>query len=345
MTNMDEAPGWSVFGLPISSVREHVGSLGQVVRIDRLVEDDGSARGARRLRVITGSGLEYEVHPDRALDIGRVTFDGVPMAWLSPTGFAAPGLADAAGDGWTKTFGGGLMATCGLDNFGAAGIDGTTAYGLHGRIGSLPAELTRVEVSEEIRIEGTVNQATAFGENLRLERKISSPVGGSSIVVDDRITNDSAEDSPLMALYHVNVGWPMLSPGAVLEIPAATTIARDEAARAGLAESSVITPPSPQFPEQVFQHTLAEGADSVLLTNSVLGIEFSLRFSTETLPWINQWKLLKSSTYVLGLEPTNCRSFSGRAGAREADELPILGAGESVLHRLEFCFRPLAKSA
>ncbi len=268
---MDEPSGASVFGLPFSSVRAHVGSLGQVVRIDRLVEDDGSARGARRLRVITGSGLEYEVHPDRALDIGRVTFDGVPMAWLSPTGFAAPALSDAAGDGWTKTFGGGLMSTCGLDNFGEAGTDGTTTYGLHGRIGSLPAELTRVEVSEGIRIEGTVRQATAFGENLRLERKISSSVGGSSIIVDDRITNESADDSPLMALYHVNMGWPMLSPQATLEIPAATTIARDEDARAGLTTCAVLTAPMAQYPEQVFQHTLAEGSDTMLLTNSILG--------------------------------------------------------------------------
>jgi hypothetical protein len=342
MTTMDEPVGGSVFGLPISAVRAHVGSLGQVRRIDRFVEEDGTARGARRMRVVTGSGLEYEVHPDRALDIGRVTFDGVPMAWLSPTGFAAPGLAEAAGDGWTRTFGGGLMASCGFDNFGPAGIDGTTAYGLHGRIGSLPAELSRVEAgSESIRIEGTVRQATAFGENLQLERKISSAVGGSSILVEDLITNDSSQDAPLMALYHVNVGWPMLSPDAILRIPAATTIARDEDASAGLEESALITAPSARYPEQVFQHTLAEECDTVRLTNPVLGIEFSLRFSSDTLPWINQWKLLKNSTYVLGIEPTNCRSFLGRVGARDAGELPILRAGESVLHRLEFGFRRL----
>lgn len=44
-------------------------------------------------------------------------------------------------------------------------------------------------------------------------------------------------------------------------------------------------------------------------------------------------------TYVLGIEPSNCRNLLGRVVARDAGELPILRAGESVHYRIEFRVR------
>ena len=59
-----------IFGTPLEQAILRVGSLDQVARVDRFVEDDGPARGARRFRVVNGGGLDFDVHPDRGLDIG-----------------------------------------------------------------------------------------------------------------------------------------------------------------------------------------------------------------------------------------------------------------------------------
>lgn len=71
-----------ILGHTGSELRKRVGSIAQVVRIDRLVETQGAARGARRLRMVNGGGIELEVHPDRALDLGRLTVHGVPVSWI-----------------------------------------------------------------------------------------------------------------------------------------------------------------------------------------------------------------------------------------------------------------------
>ena len=89
-----------------------------------------------------GAGLEFDVHPDRALDIGAATFDGVPLAWLSSTGISAPSRYEHEGPGWLRTFGGGLLTTCGLDSFGPPADDEDGVAGMHGRIGTVPAHLT-----------------------------------------------------------------------------------------------------------------------------------------------------------------------------------------------------------
>jgi hypothetical protein len=66
----------TIYGRPAPDARRYLGSLGQVARLDSFIEADGPARGARRLRMITGGGLEVDIHPDRALDLGQVTVDG-----------------------------------------------------------------------------------------------------------------------------------------------------------------------------------------------------------------------------------------------------------------------------
>jgi hypothetical protein len=86
--------------------------------------------------MVTGGGLEAEIHPDRAMDLGQVTFDGIPGAWMSPAGLTHPAPYEPRGTEWLGTFGGGLVATCGLDTFGPPSIDGDVELGLHGRVGA-----------------------------------------------------------------------------------------------------------------------------------------------------------------------------------------------------------------
>jgi hypothetical protein len=45
--------------------------------------------------------------------------------------------------------------------------------------------------------------------------------------------------------------------------------------------------------------------------------------------------MMGEGLYVLGLEPSNCGTLAGRAGARAGGLLPELAAGESRTYRLE----------
>ncbi|MFC6235324.1 DUF4432 family protein, partial [Leucobacter soli] len=89
-----------IFGETMERVRERTGLLAQAARIDSFIEADGVAHGTRRLRLVNGGGLELELHPDRALDIGHATVDGWPVAWASPTGMTGPDAFEPEGSGW-----------------------------------------------------------------------------------------------------------------------------------------------------------------------------------------------------------------------------------------------------
>jgi hypothetical protein len=324
-----------IFGLPVEAALQRVGALAQVARIDSFVETDGPARGTRRLRVVNGGGLEFDVHPDRALDIGAATYDGIPLAWLSSTGISSPDFYEPVGRGWLRTFGGGLLTTCGLDSFGPPADDEDGVAGMHGRIGAIPAHLTGVEATaDRVSVSGAIRQTAVFAENLLLSRWITSEVGSSAFTVEDRVTNQGSTASPHMVLYHVNLGWPLLDEGTVVEIPHVTVTPRDPDAEEGFGHQYGIGAPVRGFREQVYIHE-AGTERYASVTNKLRGLRFTLRFS-ETLPAIFEWKMTATQHYVLGLEPANTPEIGGRAAARAAGVLPRLDPGESVSYRLSF---------
>ena len=317
-----------------------VGQLGQVARIDSFTEDNGGARGARRVRLVTGGGLEVELHPDRALDIGQVTYRGVPVAWTSPSGVTSPASFDPAGTGWLRTFGGGLLATCGLDSFGPASVHEGVQYGMHGRIGAQPAQLLRTElVDGTLIIVGEVRQSAVLGENVLLRRTVTADVGGSRVRIADTVINEGWTDVGHMVLYHCNLGWPLLSDAAQLAVPSQETRPCNAAARTR-PDWSRIGPPTPGFTEQVHCHSGWGPEPVVAVDNPRAGIRLELRFSSSTLPALFQWTMTGEGHYVLGLEPANATTLDGRAAAADAGRLPVVAARSSVDYWIEFTFAP-----
>jgi hypothetical protein len=333
-----------VFGMPLAEARRRVGSPDQIARIDNFIEVEGAARGARRLRMINGSGIEIDLHPDRNLDIGQVSLDGIPVAWMRASGFSAPAFFDPAGDEWLRTFGGGLLTTCGLDTFGPPSTDEGREFGLHGRISAVPARMiTTSSEGGTVVVEGLMRQSMLHGENLTLRRRVSSAVGSDTFRVDDVVTNEGSTESPHMILYHVNTGWPLLEEGAALMIPSSGVEPRDRAAELGMESWNQITPPRPGAGEQVFLHTFdGDGVGEVSLDNPRVGVGLTMRFDLSGLPVLYQWKMFSEHTYVMGLEPANCRGIQGRAQTRADGDLPILQPGESASYRVEFQLRRLS---
>jgi hypothetical protein len=322
-----------ILGLPVDQALLRVGSLDQVARVDSFIEAEGPARGARRLHVVNGGGLEFDVHPDRGLDIGAASYQGLPLAWLSSTGIAAPAAYEPDGRGWLRTFGGGLVTTCGLDSFGPPADDEDGVVGMHGRVGHLPARVTAAEATpERVVVAGTVRQTAVFAENLLLRREISTEVGSSAFTISDTVTNEGADPSPLMVLYHVNLGWPLLDEGAALDIPSASATPRDADAESGFDARYAIGAPVAGFREQVYIHEAGDDRYA-RVTNRARGLEFTLRYS-QTLPALFEWKMTATKHYVLGLEPANTPEIQGRSAARASGRLPHIAPGETVAYQI-----------
>jgi hypothetical protein len=98
-----------------------VGDLSQIAGIKLGEWSDGSERGLRVADVRTGSGLGFTVLLDRGMDICLAAYKGLPLAWVSPTGFSHPMYFDPQGFHWLRTFGAGLLTGCGLTSAGAPG--------------------------------------------------------------------------------------------------------------------------------------------------------------------------------------------------------------------------------
>jgi hypothetical protein len=326
-----------------------VGRLEQVAGVRLVTLGDGVERGTRVLEFRTGSGFAFDVHVDRAFDVGRCEYGGRPLAWQSAAGFAGPWYYEPEGLGWLRSFGGGLLTTCGLDHALFMADDTaeqyhypprpTERYGLHGRVSSRPARLAgygeRWESDECVLLaRGEVLQASVFGEQLLLERTVEARVGESRLTIHDEVVNVGHDPTPHMLLYHVNVGWPVVDEGSELLVPATGVEPRGEHAVEGYRE---LAPPAPAIVEQVFEHELAaerDGRVPVGIVNRALELGAYEVFRRDQLPHHFVWRMLGEGTYVVGIEPSTNRT-AGRLDARERGELIELAPGERRTYDLE----------
>ena len=325
-------------------LRRQTGSLDQLAGV-RLVDlADGKARGMRAADVWTGSGLRFTLWLDRGMDVGPAEFAGRPLAWLHPA-LGTAGQFEPHGLGWTRTFGGGLMTTCGLTFFGHPEQDGDEALGLHGRISHLPAQNVRVAAGWQgddylITVEGQVRQSVVFGENLLLTRRVTTRLGATSFLVEDRVRNDGFRRTPHMLLYHCNFGFPVVSPDSELRVlPADETVRpRDPDAARGLAAHTGFEAPDPGYAEQVFFHHPRpdeSGRVTASIFNRRLSFGGFVRYRAAELPVLAQWKMMGAGDYVCALEPATNHE-AARARLREQGALRHLEPGEEVNYSLEF---------
>jgi len=325
----------------------HAGDVAQLGGVQLVTMADGPERGVRAALFRTGEGFNFTVLLDRGMDIGPAEYRGVPLAWVSPTGPAAPAFYDPRGLGWLRTFHGGLLTTCGLTQVGVPNVDGDEELGLHGRISHIPAHLVAyggVWQGDEyvFSIEGRVREASVFGHDLQLTRRISARLGQPGLTIEDCVENLGSRPAPHMILYHINLGFPLLGPEARLDAPSVQVLPRDAAAVPGLAQHSVFQPPTPGYAEQCFFHTMApadDGTVSVRLVNESLGLALQLRYRRHELGEFTQWKQVGQGEYVLGLEPGNCRP-EGRSSACQRGVLVEMQPGERVCYGLDISILP-----
>jgi hypothetical protein len=324
-----------------------VGSVEQLADVTLSEVSDGPGRGVRLLHFRNAGVLAFDVVLDRASDIGRVDAHGRPVAFWSKVGLTPPWRWQDRDDkrGFLGAFAGGLFVTCGLDHISAPeqdpepSPDGTTTgerYPVHGRVTAMPATLrghgVRWTGAEcELWAETEVRQASMYGENLVLRRRISTPLGHASITVEDRVTNEEFRPSPHMTMYHCNVGFP------AIDATSGLTFQPELDAIDGPALPAPLPEPDPTWQTRLQQLAVPEGAFGADVSLSSESGRWNLRWSSQTLPYLMLWQHFEAGSWVLGVQPSTNRA-DGRTYAREHGELRVLAPGETIAHRLDFTF-------
>lgn len=345
-------------------VAAHAGDLSQFAGVRLMTLGDGLERGIRMLEFRTGTGLRFTVLVDRAMDIADCDWRGMAVGWHSPSGFRHPALHEYEGEGglaFLRSFSG-LMVTCGLDHIlfmrevetghYAYGPRPTASHSIHGRVGTIPAQLTGYGTRWEgdrchLWAEGVIRQAAVFGEDLELTRRIEIEVGTNDIRLSDVVRNRGFYETPHMYCYHINVGHPVLSEGSRYLAPVRDVIwaAHADSYRDQQVGYRSLSGPKERFHEQVWQHDMApdgNGAVSVALVNDRLGLGFEVVTRKDQFPCMYEWQNLQAGQYALGIEPST-HHVTGNQAARDRGEMIWLGHGDE--RRYDSTFRILTSAA
>jgi hypothetical protein len=319
---------------------KRVGNISQLGGVTLCTLQDGPEAGIRAAEFRTGSGLNFVVLLDRGMDISRAEYNGASLAWHSAAGDVHPSYFEPAGLGWLRTFGGGLVTTCGLTYLGAPCVDGGKELGLHGRISHLPAR----SVSSGgfwkgddymMYVEGEMRESVVFGENILLRRRIEAKLGDTRFMIHDVVKNEGFQRSPLMILYHINIGFPVIDDGSEFIYSASESTPRDDVAKPGFEDRGRFSSPIPGYKEQVFFHTV--NSDPVGYVRAAIvngkfeggkGIGVYVKYRKSELHRFIEWKMMGEGTYVVGMEPANCL-VQGRAKERERGTLQFIEPGEA----------------
>ena len=322
----------------------------QLGGIETSVLDNGSGRGTRIAWINTGTGLRYKVVIDRAMDIADAFFNQHSLVWLSHLGVSPPQQFSSKGMDWLRTFGGGLLVTCGLNHAGGPEADESGERGLHGLISNLPAEIESIIEPDLVTgnlnfsITGRIKQTQVFGPSLELKRTISGTLGKASISIHDEISNRANTPAPLMILYHFNFGWPLIDEGTDLLWQGEWQSPGEDHENKIFREGNNFRKcPAPLEAHQGRGEEVAfidiepdESGQCICgIYNSSKAMAVSLSFNKEQLPWLTNWQHWGKGEYVTGLEPGTNPPI-GQAKAREQDSLIFLEPGESRKYDIEF---------
>ncbi|WP_421724804.1 aldose 1-epimerase family protein [Bauldia sp.] len=343
------------------SVAQHAGALSQFAGVRLMTLGDGLERGIRMLEFRTGTGFRFTALVDRALDVADCEYRGAAIGWHSPAGFRNPALHEYEGEGglgWLRSFSG-LMVTCGLDHILFMDSDPADHYhyvhrktvdsSIHGRIGTIPARLVGYGETWDgddctLWCEGIVQQATVFGEDLHLIRRIEAKVGESAFTLRDRVVNHGFYKTPHMYLYHINLGYPVLAEGSRYLAPIRQTVWAAHAETYRDQGVGYRTLPSPQFAfhEQVWQHEMVADADGrvpVAVVNDDFdggrGLGFMIETNRAEFPCQYEWQNFQEGQYAIGIEPSTNHVF-GKPFARERGELIVLEHGDERHYTTRF---------
>ena len=323
-----------------NSILSYVGNMSQIAGVRRSFICDGRARDVEALDITTGGGLEFCVLPGRGMDIAHARYKGVPVSFITKAGIASADAYEPCGMGWLRGFFGGLLTTCGLSNVGWACDDddaqlGEVHHGLHGRISNTGAEAVSYGAAWDkdgkyiIHASGRMREAALHAENLSLTRTITTSLGAKTLCIHDEIANEGFVSRPLMILYHINAGYPLLDETSEMILPTLGIAGSEEAAVCPDTYND-FSVPLHEGAQYVYKHELGDagGKTQAAVINKKLEYGLYVEFDKNQLPNFMQWKRLSKGDYVVGLEPANCESV-GRSEYRKRGALKYIEPNET----------------
>lgn len=243
-----------------SDLARFMPDITQVAGFRHFTLDDGAGRSMRVLQIDSGGGLRIDLLPDRTCDIGHVWCNDIPFGWVGPMGIPAPGA-----NGVNSPLGG-LMTTCGFDHVRQPERDEGRDYPMHGSMMHSPAKIVSAEPVWRgddcaFRVIAEVAQFALDRGAMRLRRQFEIPLGGTTFTVSDHVTVLSGS-IPLMALYHINLGFPLITPESVLTLNGHRiedgSLAEDGIrvypSRAGVTNVTLSSSPAPEAPRLHLQY-------------------------------------------------------------------------------------------
>lgn len=321
----------------------------QLGGIETSVLDNGSGRGTRIAWINTGTGLRYKLVLDRGMDILDAFFNEHSLAWISHAGHVSSQPFSNQGIDWLRTFGGGLMTTCGLSSMGPPSSDETGSRGLHGIYSNTPAELLYIKQPDifsgdlSFEIVAKVRETTTFGPSLELKRTISGKIGEAAINVKDEVSNRGNSPAPHMILYHINCGWPLIDEGTRIvwqgeKKPKATDANNtDFNLKHEFTQCSQPVDAHQGYGEDVAFIDPKADADDIVncgYMNDELQLGLSISFSKKQMPWLINWQHWGKNEYVTALEPATNPPI-GQKAARDNGTLIMLKPGESRTYEIK----------
>lgn len=317
-------------------VYERVGRMEQLAGMKRYVLKEGRQDGVNAVDLWNGSGLYMTILSDRASDISALTFQGKSLCWHSGVGVSAPEFLHKGDFEWDRNFGGGMMATCGLTTAGLPSVDEGEVLTLHGEISNTPSEAVNCRSGWQdgdyvLEYSAKTRQVRPYGENLCLTRRIQVKMGENVVRVFDTVENLGFKETPLMLIYHLNFGYPLLDEGAKLYLTREECFPTSPWAEESLDQIGVITPPDDSYRARAYNHSVTadeEGYAYASILNEKIELGATVKFAADNLNKFNLWKCLQKRNYVVGLEPCNCRTW-GRDTARKNNDLVFLKPLES----------------
>lgn len=315
------------------NMNSYIGHTSQLSGVEELRLVGGKGDGMRLLQLRNAAGLQMTVCADRCADIYRLNFKGDNLGYFSPSGYVAPAYYDDKGTGFLKSFTAGFLTTCGLTAVGNPCTDAGEELPLHGTIGSVPCErIWWDEDDENIYIYAHINDGAVFSHKLYLKRTITCGKYINEFRITDTVENRGDTETPIMILYHMNMGYPLLSENAIVEISSASIKPRNDHAAKDIDTCCKMLPPTPNFEEQCYFHSFEnEGKASIYNPDIHKGLTIS--FDPNTLDHFTEWKMMGCRDYVLGLEPGNCNP-DGRAVMRKEGKLKFLKPSETVTYEV-----------
>lgn len=277
-----------------------IGNIEQIAFTKRIKYRNDKANGVNAI-LCKNENLSFTLLESMALDIYDLSYCGNNMSFISKNGLVSRNLANTPAYDFTKSFNGGFLFTCGLDNIGKPDND---KHLQHGSFSTIPALITKEQRHLEnnkfiLEIEGRICDTALFSKDIEVIRNYR--IYNNKIILTDKVINRDFKDQDIIMLYHFNLGYPMLDSCTRFSANIGSTACRTE--NCNLEKYNSMNEPIDNCFEEVFIHTIDEDIANVEIKNSQIKQIIKFSYDTKYLKYLMEWKSMQSGDYVLGIEP------------------------------------------